>query len=45
MENWKEEKVNPTKKSLWQRLAALAAAAALLCAAIDYFTKEKENDD
>ena len=23
----------------------LAAAAALLCAAIDYFTKEKENDD
>ena len=29
MENWKEEKVNPTKKGLWQRLAALAAAAAL----------------
>ena len=23
----------------------LAAAAALLCAAIDYFTKENENDD
>ena len=23
----------------------VAAAAALLCAAIDYFTKEKENDD
>ena len=30
MENWKEEKVNPTKKGLWQRLAALAAAAALV---------------
>ena len=29
MENWKEEKVTPHKKSLWQRLAALAAAAAL----------------
>ena len=29
MENWKEEKVNRPKKSLWQRLAALAAAAAL----------------
>ena len=29
MENWKEEKVNPAKKGLWQRLAALAAAAAL----------------
>ena len=29
MENWKEEKVNPTKKGLWQRLAALAVAAAL----------------
>ena len=30
MENWKEEKVTPHKKSLWQRLAALAAAAALV---------------
>ena len=30
MENWKEEKVNATKKGLWQRLAALAAAAALV---------------
>ena len=30
MENWKEEKVTPQKKSLWQRLAALAAAAALV---------------
>ena len=29
MENWKEEKVTPHKKSLWQRLAALAVAAAL----------------
>ena len=29
MENWKEEKVNAPKKGLWQRLAALAAAAAL----------------
>ena len=29
MENWKEEKVNQHKKGLWQRLAALAAAAAL----------------
>ena len=29
MENWKEEKVTSHKKSLWQRLAALAAAAAL----------------
>ena len=30
MENWKEEKVTPHKTSLWQRLAALAAAAALV---------------
>ena len=30
MENWKEEKVNAPKKGLWQRLAALAAAAALV---------------
>ena len=30
MENWKEEKVTPHKKSLWQRLAALAVAAALV---------------
>ena len=30
MENWKEEKVTLHKKSLWQRLAALAAAAALV---------------
>ena len=30
MENWKEEKVTPHKKSLWQRLAALATAAALV---------------
>ena len=30
MENWKEEKVTPHKKSPWQRLAALAAAAALV---------------
>ena len=30
MENWKEEKVTPHKKSLWQCLAALAAAAALV---------------
>ena len=30
VENWKEEKVTPHKKSLWQRLAALAAAAALV---------------
>ena len=29
MENWKEEKVNAPKKGLWQRLAALAAAAAV----------------
>ena len=30
VENWKEEKVNAPKKGLWQRLAALAAAAALV---------------
>ena len=30
MENWKEEKVNAPKKGLWQHLAALAAAAALV---------------
>ena len=29
MENWKEEKVNQHKKGLWQRLAALTAAATL----------------